>query len=168
MRPWRRILWHHLILIPFCCFHWVLPTELCCIAANQRYTCKLLSEFSSSMVQFSSKNPQDHLALISVRINNFIMTDQHSISKLSSIISSTNSFCRHWTIRTPHLCKTLGSWYPLDRSARLLLGPQWCELLFATYMLYKKWLVFFCLFLLFLSLFAYYELKSELRKNTDM
>ena len=69
---YETMVWHRLLLIPFWCFQ-VLPTKLCCITADQRYTHKLLSKFSSSMVQFSSKS---------------ITTDQCSISKLSSIVTS--------------------------------------------------------------------------------
>ncbi|OAX30854.1 hypothetical protein K503DRAFT_806646 [Rhizopogon vinicolor AM-OR11-026] len=46
--------------------------------SNQQYTCKLPAEFSPSMVNFSSKSPQDCLTLISASINNFIMADQCS------------------------------------------------------------------------------------------
>jgi len=41
---------------------------------------KLPPEFSFLMAKFSSKNPQDLLALISTRINNHVMADQHSVS----------------------------------------------------------------------------------------
>jgi eukaryotic translation initiation factor 2C len=58
----------------------VIPTELCCIAGDQRYTRKLPPEFLPSMVKFSSKSPQDPLALISAGINNSITADQHSVS----------------------------------------------------------------------------------------
>ncbi|KAJ8592792.1 hypothetical protein M405DRAFT_722309, partial [Rhizopogon salebrosus TDB-379] len=54
----------------------VIPTELCRIAGDQRYTCKLPPEFSPSMVKISSKSPQDRLALISTGINNSITADQ--------------------------------------------------------------------------------------------
>ncbi|KAG2158147.1 Piwi-domain-containing protein [Suillus bovinus] len=56
----------------------VIPAELCNIAPDQRYTRKLPPEFSPSMVKFSSKNPQDRLALISAGINNSITADQRS------------------------------------------------------------------------------------------
>ncbi|KIK36441.1 hypothetical protein CY34DRAFT_27393, partial [Suillus luteus UH-Slu-Lm8-n1] len=46
------------------------PAKMCIITLDQRYTRKLPSEFSSLMVKFSSKNPQDRLALISAGINN--------------------------------------------------------------------------------------------------
>lgn len=56
----------------------VIPAEMCIIAPDQRYTRKLPPEFSSSMVKFSSKNPQDRLALISAGINNRVTADQRS------------------------------------------------------------------------------------------
>lgn len=56
----------------------VIPAEMCNIAPDQRYTRKLPPEFSPSMVKFSSKNPQDRLALISAGINNSITADQRS------------------------------------------------------------------------------------------
>ncbi|KAG2133863.1 ribonuclease H-like domain-containing protein [Suillus cothurnatus] len=56
----------------------VIPAEMCKIAPDQRYTRKLPPEFSSLMVKFSSKNPQDRLALISAGINNSITADQRS------------------------------------------------------------------------------------------
>ncbi|KAG1736714.1 Piwi domain-containing protein [Suillus lakei] len=56
----------------------VIPAEMCVIAPDQRYTRKLPPEFSSLMVKFSSKNPQDRLALISAGINNSITSDQRS------------------------------------------------------------------------------------------
>ncbi|KAJ8592794.1 hypothetical protein M405DRAFT_859423 [Rhizopogon salebrosus TDB-379] len=56
----------------------VIPAELCRIAGDQRYTRKLPPEFSPSMVKFSSKSPQDRLALISAGINNSITADQRS------------------------------------------------------------------------------------------
>ncbi|KAG0695755.1 hypothetical protein DFH29DRAFT_770330, partial [Suillus ampliporus] len=56
----------------------VIPAELCKIAPDQRYTRKLPPEFSAPMVKFSSKNPEDRLALISAGINNSIMADQRS------------------------------------------------------------------------------------------
>ncbi|OAX30586.1 hypothetical protein K503DRAFT_807036 [Rhizopogon vinicolor AM-OR11-026] len=40
--------------------------------SNQQYTRKLPDEFSPSMVKFSSKSPQDRIALISAGINNSI------------------------------------------------------------------------------------------------
>ncbi|KAG1781228.1 hypothetical protein EV702DRAFT_921964, partial [Suillus placidus] len=56
----------------------VIPAEMCNIAPDQRYTGKLPPEFSPMMVKFSSKNPQDRLALISTGINNSITADQRS------------------------------------------------------------------------------------------
>ncbi|KIK45842.1 hypothetical protein CY34DRAFT_22361 [Suillus luteus UH-Slu-Lm8-n1] len=56
----------------------VIPAEMCIIAPDQRYTRKLPPEFSSLMVKFSSKNPQDRLALISAGINNRVTADQRS------------------------------------------------------------------------------------------
>ncbi|KAG2041475.1 ribonuclease H-like domain-containing protein [Suillus americanus] len=56
----------------------VIPAEMCVIAPDQRYTRKLPPEFSPTMVKFSSKNPQDRLALISAGINNSITADQRS------------------------------------------------------------------------------------------
>ncbi|KAG1819562.1 ribonuclease H-like domain-containing protein [Suillus subaureus] len=56
----------------------VIPAEMCLIAPDQRYTRKLPPEFSSTMVKFSSKNPQDRLALISAGISNSITADQRS------------------------------------------------------------------------------------------
>jgi eukaryotic translation initiation factor 2C len=58
----------------------VIPAEMCVIAPDQRYTRKLPPEFSSLMVKFSSKNPQDRLALISAGINNRVTADQRSVS----------------------------------------------------------------------------------------
>ncbi|KAG2752172.1 Piwi-domain-containing protein [Suillus brevipes Sb2] len=56
----------------------VIPAEMCVIAPDQRYTRKLPPEFSSLMVKFSSKNPQDRLALISAGINNRALDYQNS------------------------------------------------------------------------------------------
>lgn len=56
----------------------VIPAEMCIIAPDQRYTRRLPPEFSAPMVKFSSKNPQDRLALISAGINNSITANQRS------------------------------------------------------------------------------------------
>ncbi|KAG2748186.1 hypothetical protein P692DRAFT_20834332 [Suillus brevipes Sb2] len=60
---------------------------------DQRYTRKLPPEFSSLMVKFSSKNPQDRLALISAGINNRVTADQRSVSDtfIFSCVSSQSS-----------------------------------------------------------------------------
>ncbi|KAG2742218.1 hypothetical protein P692DRAFT_20879776 [Suillus brevipes Sb2] len=58
----------------------VIPAEMCVIAPDQRYIRKLPPEFSSFMVKFSSKNPQDRMALISAGINNHVTADQRSTS----------------------------------------------------------------------------------------
>jgi eukaryotic translation initiation factor 2C len=63
----------------------VIPAELCRIAGDQRYTRKLPPEFSPSMVKFSSKSPQDRLALISAGINNSITADQRSVSDMPTL-----------------------------------------------------------------------------------
>ncbi|KAG1847515.1 hypothetical protein DFJ58DRAFT_663286, partial [Suillus subalutaceus] len=56
----------------------VIPAEMCVIAPDQRYARKLPPEFSPTMVKFSSKNPQDRLALISAGINNSGLDYQNS------------------------------------------------------------------------------------------
>ncbi|KAG2348507.1 Piwi-domain-containing protein [Suillus weaverae] len=56
----------------------VIPAEMCNIAPDQRFTRKLPPEFSPLMVKFSSKSPQDRLALISAGISNSITADQRS------------------------------------------------------------------------------------------
>jgi len=71
----------------------VIPAELFHIAADQRYTRKLPSEFSSSMVQFSSKHPQDLLTFISAEINNLRPTDTtRTHSPSTEYRHATNNF----------------------------------------------------------------------------